>query len=183
LSHAQQGRNLSIACRLFFNDELKSIYYAGSKVNSAFDKIEKAKLFKDEFASQIIVSKEQQEKLKKAEIEAKKAELELVKLQEKTKAKLSSGNIGTAEVVVREIIKQNKKKRDISPEQKPSPESTPIKGEMRDEVSVTPVVVTVVGTRSENKLVPLDKVFSIIRSLVDSSMADTIVAKLEEELN
>ena len=167
----------------FFNDDLKSIYYAGSKVNSAFDKIEKAQQIKEEFASQTIVSEEQQEKLKKAENEAKRAELELVKLQEKTEAKLNSGSNGAAEIVVREIIKQNKKKRAISTEQKLPLEASPIQDGRRDEASVTPVVVTVVGSRSNNKLVSLDKVFSIIRSFVDSSMADTIVAKLEEELN
>lgn len=170
----------------FFNDELKNIYYAGSKVNSAYDKIEKAEQIAEEIAKLDSVSAEQLEKLNKAQDDARKAESELSKLRKKTDSKLSGNGYGTVEAVVSEIIKKNEERR-ATRSSPPAPHKTTFAGEKTTSktTTVTSVIVTppqVTPGMPSDKFVSLRKILEIIRALVDSSMADAIIAKIEEEL-
>ena len=170
----------------FFNDELKSIYYAGSKVNSAYDKIEKAEQIAKEIAKLGSVSDEQIEKLNKAKEEAKKAEDELAKLREKNENKLSGSDFGTVEVVVSEIIKKNEERRSSRPIQPLTSKLMPAGEKTTSKTTITSVVATppqVMQSNSNDKFISFNKIKDIIRALVDSSTAYTIIAKIEEELN
>jgi molecular chaperone HtpG len=170
----------------FFNDELKSIYYAGSKVNSAFDKIEKAEQIAEEIASLDSISKEQQEKLNKAQDEAKKAEIELTKLREKTDSKVSVNDAGTVEAVVSEIIKKNEERRASRPSHHMPQKSVSAEKKTKNKTDATPAVVAMpqaAPSDTNDKLVSLNKICDIIRALADSSTADVIIAKIKEELN
>jgi molecular chaperone HtpG len=168
----------------FFNDELKSIYYAGSKVNSAFDKIDKAEQLESEISQAVAsgkaVSEEQQAKLVRAKKEAESAANELEKIRRKNAEQLSGAHIGTVDAVVNEIIKTNEEKRAKRP---PKPAKSV------QTIPVSPVVPVntvnaekAIAEKPAEKLVPISKVREIISVLLDSSTADTVVALIEEEL-
>lgn len=171
----------------FFNDELKSIYYTGSKVNSAFDKIEKAEHLGEQIATMSSVSMEQLEKLNKAQDEAKKAEGELAKIREKIDSKLGGSDFKIADVVASEIIRKNEDKRAARLPHTSPPKSAPTGEKPRN----TPTIVMPVDTtpvletpgKLSDKLVSFNKIRDIIRALTDSSTADAIIAKIEEELD
>ncbi len=169
----------------FFNDELKSIYYAGSKVNSAFDKIEKAEQIANDIPDLSSASREQLDKLHKAQDDAKKAQIELEKLREKNESKLS-GNPGTVAAVVNEIFKKNEEKRASRPAH-PVPSKPASTGDKTKSLTTTtsePVTSPQATlAKPSDKYIPLDKIIDIVRALADSSTADAIIAKLEEELN
>jgi molecular chaperone HtpG len=169
----------------FFNDELKSIYYAGSKVNSAYDKIEKAEQIAEEIAMYDSITNEQLEKLNKAQDDAKKAESELIKLREKNDSKLGRNDYGTVEVVVSEIIKKNEERRATRLSQLKSPKKTPSGEITTSKITVMSIVNTspqIIPSMPNDKFVSLNKILEIIRALVDSSTAEAIIAKIEEEL-
>lgn len=156
----------------FFNDELKSIYYAGSKVNSAFDKIEKAEQIAEDIASlDSPAPQEQLDKLSKAQDDAEKAKIELAKFREKNDAKLKSNDSGTVAAVVSEIFKKNEEKRASRPSQPVPPKSELAGGKTKR------------PTMTSGKYVSLDKIINIVRALADSSTANAIIAKIEEDLN
>jgi len=170
----------------FFNNELKSIYYAGSRVNSAYDKIEKAEQIAEELAKLSSPSDEQKEKLNKAKDEALKAKDELEKLRVKNETKLNGGDPGTVEVVVNEIIKKNEERRASRPAPLPSSKLTPAGEKTTNKTTATSVVYSPPheAQRNQNdRLVSLNKIRDIIRALVDASTADSIIALIEEELN
>jgi len=170
----------------FFNDELTKIYYEGSKVNSAYDKIEKAEHIAEEIAKLNFVSKEQQEKLNKAQEDAKKAEIEIAKLRDKNDAKLGKNDAGTVETVVSEIIKKNEERRSTSTPNPVPPRPTPDVKKPASAVTTTPesaISPQIAPTKPSDKFVSLNKIIDIIRALTDSSTADVIIAKIKEELN
>ena len=156
----------------FFNEELKSIYYAGSKVNAAFDKIDKAEQMAKQIACIDSPSDEQIQKLNKAQEDAKKAEHELTKLREKTETKLSGNAFGTVDAVVHDIFKKNEERRATHPPQPQTTKSLPT----REKTVKKPMLAS-------DRLVSLNKVKNIIKVFADPSTADTIIAKIDEELN
>lgn len=169
----------------FFNDELKSIYYAGSKVNSAFDKIEKAEQIADDIAALGSASKEQLDKLSKAQDDAKKAQIELAKFREKNESKLSEAP-GTVAAVVSEIFKKNEERRTSRPSRPVPPRPAPASDKAKSLATTTSEAATLplaTLAKPSDKYVPLDKVIGIVRALADSSTADAIIAKIEENLN
>jgi molecular chaperone HtpG len=175
----------------FFNDDLSRIYKAGSSINSKFDKIEKAEKIETEIAKVVDsggnVPEEQRVKLERAQKEAEGAAQELAKIREKNSAKLDSDTFGTAEVVVGEIFKSNEEKRSKRP-QKPANHAscvrfstlTPDKPITVPKESITPPNPP---TAKPDKMVSLSKIREIIRRLADSSTANAIIAKIEEELD
>lgn len=163
----------------FFNDELKSIYYAGSRVNSAFDKIEKAEQIAKDIAQLDFPSKEQLEKLIKAQGEAEKAKAELAKLREKTDSKLKGDAPGTAAAVVNVILKKNEEKRAARPAQSASPKLVSAGKKAKSSTRGQQVK----PDKPSDKYVSLSKIIDIIRALTDSPTANAIIAKIEEELN
>lgn len=165
----------------FFNDDLKTIYYAGSKVNSAFSKIKKAEQIESEIAKLDSISDEQKVMLQKARIDAEKAECELTKLREKNNSKLNGNDAGTAEVVVNAIIKKNEKSYKASTKKSTMFSSKTVEHKTNCKTSDS-TSQQIALNQSGDKLVSLHKVSKIIRTLVDSSTADTIIAKIEEEL-
>jgi molecular chaperone HtpG len=170
----------------FFNDELKSIYYAGSKVNSAFDKIDKAEQLESEISQAVAsgksVTEEQQAKLERAKKEAESAANELEKIRKKNAEQLNGESISTVEVVVSEIIKTNEEKRAKRPP-KPATPVPPIKVSSIAALPTPPVTTEkTIAEKPAEKLVPISKVREIISALLDSSTADAVVALIEEEL-
>lgn len=167
----------------FFNNELKSIYYAGSDINSAYDKMDNADKVTAEMSIVLAergeLTAEQSEKLDKAQSDAQKAKAKLEKLREKTESKRVGDEIGTVESVVRDIIKKNEEMRANRQQQPP----IPIVKKTTRKTITTSVVITPQVDRANDKFVSLNKIRNIIRALVDSSTADTIIAKIEEELN
>lgn len=169
----------------FFNDELKSIYYAGSKVNSAFGKIDRAEQIEAEITETVaagrIVSDEQQVRLERAKREAENAANELEKIRKKSTKQLQSDVGNTVESVVSEILKANDERRAKRPNN--TPESAkhakqPLIIQQQSLSTVEPELTV----KPLDKLVPLEKILSIIRSFADSSIAGAIIAKIEEEL-
>jgi len=158
----------------FFNDDLSKIYKAGSTINSKYDKIVKAEHIESELntavASGESITEEQLERLEKAKKEANSAAQELTKIKEKTEAKLTGDDFSTVEIVVSDIIKNNEEK--IA--KPPLPIEKPI---IPPKTSANRVV-----TKPE-KMVPISKIREIVRKLADSSTADAIIAKIEEEIN
>jgi len=172
----------------FFNIELKNIYYTGSKVNSAFSKIEKAEQLTEEIttakASGRNVTKEQLRNLEDAQKDAENAKQELEKLREKNAEKLDSDNPSTVEIVIGEIIKKNEERRAVRPYKPMSPKSDFVSERSMINSKTTNISVTVPSTvnKSIDKIVPISKIFDIIRLLADSSTAQAIITKIEEEL-
>jgi len=168
----------------FFNDDLSYIYKEGSKINSRYDKIEKAGQLETEFSEAIAsgktVSKEQQAKLERAKKEAESAARELAKILEKNAAQLGGKDSGTADVVVSEIIKTNEEKRTKHPPQ--SAKSVKRISEVSAGVTTPMAPQKVPIEKPTEKLVPLSKVRKIISALLDSATADAVVSKIEEEL-
>jgi len=171
----------------FFNNELKSIYYAGSKVNSAYDKIDKAEQIESEISEIVALGKsiteEQQIKYERAKKEAENAANELAKIREKNAAQLGGDGFSTVDVVVGEIIKTNEEKRAKRPPQL----AKTIKTTSVTSIVVTPPISATVKAsespiKKTDKLVPISKVREIISALLDSSTADAVVALIEEEM-
>jgi len=172
----------------FFNNELKSIYYAGSKVGAAYDKIEKAEQLEEEIifteSSGKSVTEEQRNKFEEAQKKAENAKLELSKLREKNSSKLNNDNFGTVDAVVNEIIKKNEEKL-ANRSRRPvlqKPISTIEKSTTETNIKIIEVSKPTFANKSDEKLVPLSKIRDIIFKLADPSTAEAIIAKIEEEL-
>jgi molecular chaperone HtpG len=171
----------------FFNDELKSIYYAGSRVNSAFDKIDKAEQLETEISEVVAsgksVTEEQQARYERAKKEAENAANELAKIREKNAAQLGGDEFGTVDIVVNEIIKTNDEKRNKRPQQPAKAIKLIPKPPVVADLPTTPNVPIKVTTEKANeKFVPISKIREIIAALLDSSTANAVMAKIEEEL-
>jgi len=158
----------------FFNDDLTRIYKAGSTINSKFDKIHKVDKIEAEISSALFVTEVQRKKLEQATKEAEAAALELEKIRKRTSDSLSGDSFSTYEVVVSEIIKRNDEERKSHPAVESKPASEPI--------PVAPSVPKL-QSRKADRLVSLVKVQEIIRGSVDSSIAESIIAKIEEEID
>lgn len=173
----------------FFNDDLSDIYKEGSKINSRYGKIEKAEQIEAEISKVAAdggnVSEEQLRKLEVAKKEAENAAFELEKIREKNESKLDGNNFGTVEVVVSEIIKKNEERRAVRPKHPIPPKSVATRETTTSKTTETSVVLTppLATQRPSDKLVSLNKIRAIIRALTDSSTAEAIIAKIEEELN
>ncbi|GHU56084.1 hypothetical protein AGMMS49975_18830 [Clostridia bacterium] len=171
----------------FFNSELRSIYYAGSKIGSATDKILKVEKIKSDIeALGESVTGEKISELEHAIEDAEKANQELTKIREKNETKLETNECGTAEIVINKILKSNAEK--LAPSMKPAKPTTSgkIPPKMTDK-TFAPTDTTVYQQNSPlasmDKLVSLSKIREIIRKSTDSSIADAIIAKIDEELN
>jgi len=160
----------------FFNIELKNIYYGGSRINSAYDKINKAALINEEISKVLAEGREPSEEqygnLNKAQEDAQKAEIALQNLREKFESKSKENNLGTDEVVLRDIIQ---KRDEYLPKFSSTHSSS--KSKMGKEKTTVKLV-----KQPEDKLVSLNMILSIIRSSVDTSIAEDIIAKIEKEL-
>lgn len=167
---------------VFFNDDLSRIYKAGSQINSRFDKIQKVDKIEAELASVAVVTDEHRDKLERAKREAENAVKELDRIRSKTSTSIESDNFGTYEVVVSEIFKRNEEERASRPK-KETPPITPVLPKTQP-VSVPAATPPVVSTpkADSDRLVSLVKIKKIICELTDSSVAEKIIAKIEEEL-
>ena len=171
----------------FFNDELKSIYYAGSKVNSAFGKIDRAEQIETEVleavASGKTVSEEQRASLERARREAESATSELAKIRKKTAEQLQNDEGNTVEEVVSKIIKANDERRAkrLYPSAEPVKQARQLSNKDKNP-KMTSIVAPNPPVKSVGVLVSLEKIYDIIRRLTDPSTANAIIAKIEEEL-
>ena len=170
----------------FFNEDLSRIYKAGSTINSRFDKIQKVEKIQAEIDSSAVVTDEQQGKLERAQREAAVAAQELAKLRQKTSSSLEGDNFGTYEVVVSEIFKRNEAERASRP---PSPiKSAELPSLPKSQSKMPPHAAPTLPQKDSapqgniERLIPLSKIKRIVRELTDSSIADKILAKIEEEL-
>ena len=157
----------------FFNDDLSRIYKAGSAINSKFDKIQKVDKIQAEISSAPVITEEQHKKLEQAKKEAEAAVLELEKIRKRTSDSLVSDSFSTYEVVVSEILKRNDEERKSSAVTETKPEVNP--------TSVAPVV-TKSKPKKADRFVSFERVQKIIRELVDPSIAEAIIVKIEEEI-
>jgi molecular chaperone HtpG len=155
----------------FFNDDLSRIYKAGSTINSKFDKIQKVDKIEAEISSAPVITEEQHKKLEQAKKEAETAAFELEKIRKRTSDSLIGENFGTYEVVVNEILKRNDEER----------KSRPAK---ETEVNPAPIapILPKPKPKKEDRFVSLVKVQEIIREIADPSIAEAIIAKIEEEI-
>jgi len=172
----------------FFNEELKSIYYDGSKVGAAYDKIEKAKQVEEEIitakSSGRDITTEQIQRLEDAQKKAEAAEQELEKIRKKNAAKLGNDNFNTVGIVVDDIIKKYEEKRALRPPQpaKPITSTTPEAQNSLESGAIS--VATPVSEYQQPVYVRnwFEKVCKIIRNNVAGSTAEFIIKKIQEEL-
>jgi len=163
----------------FFNDDLGYIYKESSKVNSRYDKIEKAVQLETEISDAVAsgraVPGEQYIKLEHAKNEAERAKSEIVKISEKIKTQEQDSNVcSTSQAVIKKIIETNEETRKIRPAEPAKPGKT------------TPTAIIfddkVARGEFQEKLVPLEKVLKIIVDLLGSSTADKVMKKIKKEL-
>ena len=165
----------------FFNDDLSRIYKAGSTINSRFDKIQKVDKIEAEIASASVVTDEQREKLERAKREAENAANELEKIRKKTSSSIESKNFGTYEVVVSEIFKRNEEERASRPKQEARPATPPVP---KPQTVPVPDITTAepIPQEAPDKLISLAKIKRIICELTDSSIAQKIIKRIEEDI-
>ena len=166
----------------FFNDDLLQIYKKGSEINSSYSKIEKAEQIESEiFTSKtsISISGEQRSKLERAKKEAEIAVHKIEKLREKSATKLSSNDFSTVDVVIHEIIKSNEEKYSKYQSQL---ENQSIPTNEKSKTLKASSSVTKMSYKKNEKFVPISIICDIIRKSADSSIADTIISKIKEEL-
>jgi molecular chaperone HtpG len=179
----------------FFNDDLSRIYKAGSNINSKYDKIVKAETIEAEISAKAdageSVSAEDIARVKKSKKEAEVAVQELDKIRKNTENKLEGNEFGTVEVVVSEIIKSNEEKRASS---RPAVPVKPLTSKLTSVTVDTPqvsiskapprgIIAGDEAVSKSDKLISIAKIREIIRRVADSSIADAIIAKIEEEID
>lgn len=164
--------------RRYFNDELYKIYYDGSAINSAFKKIDDYERKEAELQvkkkSGHFVNEDHLETaiadVEKAKSEAEKAKTEIEKKKQKADA---DANVVMSLVIKR--IESEREQRDPVVIPKPSPKLTSKPTELprrTDKLSAY--------NKNERKLI--SKIFGIIVTATDEKTADTIIKKIEEEL-
>lgn len=167
----------------FFNDDLSRIYKAGSQINSKFDKIQKVERIEAELASAGTVTNEHRERLERARKEAETAAKELEKIRAKTSSSLQEGTFGTYDVVVDEILKRNEETRashpkplatDVSTSSTPKRAAHSASNDIKKNQPKTQV--------PSDRMIPLSVIIRIIRESIDASVAEKIMAKIEEEI-
>ncbi len=166
--------------KLYFNDELKAIYYGGSAINSAFDKIEsaakkeaefRAKEAKGEFVNTIHREAELAE-IEKAKVKAGEAKAKIEKEKQKADEKDNA--------VTGRLIERIKTERTTH-----SSIATPIATHApNDKVKDTKISWRTdklpTYNKQERKLI--SKIFSIIVTSTDKETAESIIKRIEEEL-
>jgi molecular chaperone HtpG len=177
----------------FFNGELSDIYKKGSEINSAFGKINKAEELQAKAttaeAEGSDIDGELRRKAEQAAKEAETAAQKIVKLRDKTTAKIEAGDFGTSEVVVNDIIERNEKQRanrpnaavKVSPPKPIMPHTVPPAVTHPTSINVSLQVVEP-QFKKPDRLVPVSKIRDIVREFAETSIAEAIIAKIEEEL-
>lgn len=166
--------------RFYFNDELYRTYYEGSAINSAFrriDEYEKKQIdvenkknsgdYVDEAHFQSVL-----DDLEKSRVAANKAQQDI----EKKKQKASSDSNEVVSKVI-ERLEGDRKEQQSTPERKNEVKTkVPAKGSTiirrTDKLSAY--------SKNERKLI--SKIFAVIVSATDENTAETIIKKIEDEL-
>lgn len=167
------------ALRIYFNEELRKIYYNGSTINAAFKKIDVAEKKEAEFKQKELagafVDENHHDRELKIVLEAKKdAETAQEKI-EKVKEKANG--------LMQKVIKRIENERplpavDIEP---PIAVDQPDGDEPEDpNRQIHRVDKLTRYSKAERKLI--SKIFSIITKATDSKTAEMIIGKVEEEL-
>ncbi len=163
----------------YFNDELKSIYYSGSAINSAFDKIDtfvkKEAEFKEKEANGEFVDIAHRE-AERAEIEKAKSKAEEAKIEiEKKKQKADEKD----NAVMGRLIERIETERTQNP-----PIVTIVKPPEPDITKDTkiPWRTDKLSTYSKKERKLISKIFGIIVTSTDKGTAESIIQKIEDEL-
>lgn len=164
--------------RRYFNEELSRIYYDGSAINSAFKKIEsyekrEADFKKKEHEGQLTVPLLKEKELveiEKAKEEAEKAKAAIDKKKQKTGSDVSAI---TNRIIQRLENKHNKKSTEkISIDIKSEPPKKSGNASLNGKFPSY--------NRREKKLI--SKILDVIVSATDNKTAETIIRRIEEEL-
>lgn len=167
----------------FFNGELRNIYYDGSKVGSALDKIEKAIQIEDEIslaeARGETIPDDMIKMLEDAKDKANVAEKEIENRLRKCEERANESNQTIADSIVKETIKrrrqqlENRQTKIKMPAANKSVNSIPIDTLSSDSRQRQP---------KTEKLVSLDRIYEIINKAFDPSTAKMLITKINEEL-
>ncbi|MBP7509178.1 MAG: ATP-binding protein [Prolixibacteraceae bacterium] len=163
----------------YFNDELKSIYYGGSAINSAFDKIDifvkkeaefKEKESNGEFVDTIHREEELAE-IEKAKSKAMEAKIEIERKKQKAEEKNNT--------VMGRLIERIEKERTQSP-----PITTIVKPPNPDTKKDTkiPWRTDKLSTYSKKERKLISKIFGIIVASTNKETAESIIKRIEDEL-
>ncbi|MEG0692132.1 MAG: ATP-binding protein [Oscillospiraceae bacterium] len=166
--------------RFYFNDELYRTYYEGSAINSAFrriDEYEKKQIdvenkknsgdYVDEAHFQSVL-----DDLEKSRVAANKAQQDI----EKKKQKASSDSNEVVSKVIERLEGDRKEQQSIPERKNEVKTKVPAKGSTiirrTDKLSAY--------SKNERKLI--SKIFAVIVSATDENTAETIIKKIEDEL-
>ncbi len=163
----------------YFNDELKSTYYSGSAINSAFNKIDflakKEAEFKEKEAKGVFVDTAHREaefaEIKKAKSKAEEAKKNI----EKKKKKADGNDNNVMGRLINRIETERNQKNPIVTSVKP-PESNITKD------TKIPWRTDKLSTYSKKERKLISKIFGIIVSSTNKETAETIIQKIEDEL-
>lgn len=164
--------------RRYFNDELSRIYYDGSAINSAFKKIDD---YEKKEASLQIKREEgdfvNDDHLQIALDDVKKAKLDAEKAKEQIEKKKQKAN-ADSNTVVSQVIKRIESER----EQQPATlTSTPTSKTIKQSTN-PPRRVDKLSAYNKNERKLISKIFGIIVTITDEKTAETIITKIEDEL-
>lgn len=165
--------------KLYFNDELKSIYYGGSAINSAFDKIDifvkKEAEFKVKEANSVFVDtahrQAELDEIKKAKSKAEEAKKEIEK--KKQKADEKDNNV-MGRLIERIETERTQKPHIVISVKPPEPDTT------KD--TKIPWRTDKLSTYSKKERKLISKIFGIIVTSTNKEIAETIIQKIEGEL-
>ncbi len=167
----------------FFNDELKTIYYLGSAVNSAFDKIEAASKKEAEFIEKEFKGEFVDNAHKKAElikIQDAKAAAERAK-NEIEKKKQKSDGISDVEGRLIDKIKIDRTPSTIALPTLVTP-NLPLRDDEKDNDNKSSWRTDKLSTYSKKERKLISKIFSIIVTSTDKRTAENLIKKIEDEL-
>ena len=159
--------------RNFFRDHFQTTYYEGSRINSAYKKIEsydkKIAEFKEKESQDLFIDEEDRQNeykaIETAQKEANKAKQELVKKRE-------CANSTIKKVLEKREKEYRKKIADLPTAELPAPPEQKMVKRRTDTLSTY--------SRKERRLI--SEIFGIIRRATDSEIADKIISRIEEEL-
>lgn len=159
--------------RNFFKDHFQTTYYDGSKINSAYKKIEfydkKVSEFKEKESHGFFIDEEDRQNEYKA-IEA--AQKKAAKAKQELAKKKESANSTIKKVLKKREAEYKKIAYDSPTSELPAPPDNKIEKRRTDILSIY--------NRKERKLI--SKIFGIIRRTTDSKIADKIISRIEDEL-
>lgn len=165
--------------KLYFNEELKSIYYGGSAINSAFNKIDtftkKEAEFKEKEANCEFVDIAHREaelaEIMKAKSKAEEAKKEI----EKKKKKVDGKDDNVMGRLIERIERERTQKTPVEISVKP-PESNTTKD------NKIPWRTDKLTTYSKKERKLISKIFGIIVAATNKETAESIIQKIEDEL-